>query len=59
MEHLLNSEVLFVINRSFFPEKSHLIAAIWYISVSGKVVARGDSISSIAEEYRHIYSAEL
>jgi hypothetical protein len=43
----------------FFPERSSLISAIWYASVDNKIVARGDLISLVLEEYHYLYAAEL
>ena len=59
LQDLLAGKVIFVIDRSFFPEYSHLISAVWYVLVAEKIVARGDFISSISEEYRHLHIAEL
>ena len=59
LQKLLDSKVTFVVDESFFPEWSSLILAVWYTSVDHKIVARGDFISSVAEEYYYPYAAEL
>ena len=59
LQDLLAGNVTFVIDGLFFPEYSHLILAVWYALVEEKIVARGDFISSVSEEYRYLYAAEL
>ena len=59
LQKLLDSKVTFVVDGLFFPEWSSLISAVWYASVDYKIVARGDFISLVAEEYRYLYEAEL
>ena len=48
-----------MVNWSFFPEQLSLISAVWYTSVDSRIVARGDFISLVSEEYHHPYAAEL
>ena len=59
LKKLLEGKVLFMVDGSFFPERSSLILAIWYASVDNKIVAHGDFISLVLEEYCHLYAVEL
>ena len=59
LQKLLDSKVIFVVDGSFFPKWSSLISAVWYASINYKIVARGDFISLVEEEYCYLYAAEL
>ena len=56
---LIDSKVAFVVDGSFYPTKLHLISAAWFVTVDTKIIARASFISSVAEEYRHPFVAEL
>ena len=56
---LIDSKVAFVVNGSFYPTKSYLISAAWFVTVDTKIIAQVSFISSVAEEYRYPFAAEL
>ena len=58
--HLMkNNTLCFVVDGSFYPERSTLVSAAWRCSLEEKLLVTGSFISSVALEYRHPYSAEL
>ena len=59
MQLLLSGDLEFIVDRSFYPMKSHLISAVWFASIGKKVVARADFITLVVEEYCHPFSVEL
>ena len=56
---LIDSKVAFVVDQSFYPTKSYLISAAWFVTVDTKIIAWASFILSVAEEYRYSFTAEL
>ena len=59
MNNLKNKQIIFFIDRSFFPEKSHLVLAYILASIDNKVLLNCKFITSIALDYRHSYITEI
>ena len=59
MTILTNNQILFSIDRSFYPEKSYLIAVYILASIRNKIVMRAKFITTAVLEYQHLYAAEL
>ena len=59
MTGFYEGKLVCVTNRSFFPEKSHLISAAWLALVDQVIIAKGDFISSVSKEYTHPFAAEI
>ena len=48
-----------MVDKSFYPSNSRYISAAWFMSESEEVIARGDFITMVAEEFRYSYAAEI
>ena len=57
--NLINNRIVFCIDGSFFPEKSHLIAVYILASIGNRIILRAKFITIAALEYCHSYAAEL
>ena len=51
IELLLSNKAVFIVNRSFFLEKSYLISAAWVLSKDKKRVAEANFIITVIEQY--------
>ena len=58
-ETILYGITTFVVEGSFFPEKSHLVAAHWRCSSNEILLATGNFLSSVELQHRNAYTAEL
>ena len=57
--NLINNRIVFCIDGSFFPEKSHLIAVYILASIRNRIILRAKFITMAALKYHHSYIAEL
>ena len=49
----------YIVDGSFYTIKSKYILAVQFISEAEVIVAKGDFITIVAEEYRHPYAAKI
>ena len=59
IKNLTNNQIIFSIDGSFFPEKSHLVSAYNLASIDNKIVLYYKFIASITLNYYYFYIAEL
>ena len=59
LEAILNELLVHIVDNSFFPDNSKYILVSWYIVKDSVVIAKGDFITIVIEDYRHPYAAEL
>ena len=48
-----------IADSSFYPFKSKYISVAWFISKDNIILANGEFITTVAEEYRHSFAAEI
>ena len=53
------SKLEFIVDGSFYPTKSYLISVAWFALTGRQLVAKAKFITSVVEEYRHPFAAEL
>ena len=57
---LFRGEATFVVDGSFFPNRSDLISAAWFlVSPSFQKLAIGDFITTVAMDFRHPFASEI
>ena len=56
---VLSSKAIFMVDRSFILLKSTFILAIGFMVQKGMIIDYRNFISSVYEQYRHPYTAEL
>ena len=59
LDNIDNGNITFSINRSHFPNRSHLVSAYIIAFIDTKIVIKASFITIVAIEYRHSCTAEL
>ena len=56
---IVSGSATFVIDGSFYPDKSHLLSAHWGCSSNEVLLASGNFISTVKLQYQNACTAEL
>ena len=59
LKEFIHSKLIYITNRSFYPDKSHLILAAWFASINERVIVYYNFILSVLAKYIHLFIAEI
>ena len=56
---LYRGTLKYIVDSSFYLSKSRYISVAWFTSEEEEIIANGDFMTTVAEEYRHPYAAKI